>query len=39
MKCEMIDGYDVSIGIKYNIALEEVMYLMNKNCIKILILL
>lgn len=33
--CEMIDGYDVSIGIKYNIALEEVMYLMNKNCIKI----
>lgn len=33
--CEMIDGYDIPFGVKYNIALEEVLYLMNKNCIKI----
>lgn len=33
--CEMIDGYDIPFGVKYNIALEEVLYLMNKNCVKI----
>ena len=33
--CELIDGYDIQFGIKYNIALEEVFYLMNKNCINV----
>lgn len=33
--CELIDGYEIPFGVKYNIALEEVLYLMNKNCINV----
>lgn len=33
--CELIDSYDIPFGIKYNIALENTMYLMQKNCIPI----
>jgi hypothetical protein len=32
---ELIDSYDIPFGIKYNIALENIMYLMHKNCIPV----
>jgi hypothetical protein len=31
--CSLIDSYDIAVGAKYGIALENIMYLMNKNCI------
>lgn len=33
--CEMIDGCDVSDIIKYNTALENIQYTMNKNCLNV----
>jgi hypothetical protein len=33
--CSLIDSYDIPIGAKYGIALENIMYLMNKNCIPV----
>lgn len=33
--CDLIDTYDASIGVKYDIALENIMYLMNKNCVPV----
>lgn len=33
--CEMIDSYDSPFGVKYNIALENILYLASKNCIDI----
>lgn len=33
--CEFIDTYDIAFGIKYNIALENISYLFNKNCVKV----
>jgi hypothetical protein len=33
--CEMIDSYDIPFGVKYNIALENILYLMNKNSVMI----
>lgn len=33
--CSLIDSYDIAVGAKYGIALENIMYLMNKNCIQL----
>ena len=33
--CELIDTYDIAFGVKYNIALENILYLMSKNCVKV----
>lgn len=33
--CSLIDTCDIAFGIKYNIALENILFLMNKNCIKV----
>lgn len=33
--CYLIDGYDIPFGVKYNVALENILFLMNKNCIPI----
>ena len=33
--CSLIDGYDIPLGVKYNVALEEVMYIMYKNYIDV----
>ena len=33
--CELIDSYDIPFGVKYNIALENIMFLMQKNCVPI----
>lgn len=33
--CTLIESYDIPFGVKYNIALENIMYLMVKNCIPI----
>ena len=33
--CELIESYDIPFGVKYNIALENIMYLMNKNCMPV----
>lgn len=30
--CELIESYDIPFEIKYNVALENTMYLMTKNC-------
>lgn len=30
--CSLIDTYDIPFGVKYNIALENTMFLMAKNC-------
>lgn len=33
--CGLIDTYDIPFGIKYNIALENMMFLMTKNCVPV----
>ena len=33
--CSLIESYDIPFGVKYNIALENIMYLMTKNCIPV----
>ena len=33
--CALIDSYDIAYGAKYGIALENIMYLMNKNCVPV----
>ena len=33
--CELIDSYDIPFGVKYNIALENIMFLMTKNCMPV----
>ena len=33
--CELIDSYAIPFGVKYNIALENIMYLMQKNCVAV----
>lgn len=33
--CSLIESYDIPFGVMYNIALENTMYLMVKNCIPI----
>lgn len=33
--CELIDTHDISFPVKYNVALENISYLMHKNCVKV----
>ena len=33
--CNLIESYDIPFGVKYNIALENIMYLMVKNCMPV----
>ncbi len=33
--CELIDSYDIPFGVKYNIALENITFLMTKNCVPV----
>lgn len=33
--CNLIDTYDIPFGVKYNIALENTMFLMSKNCVPV----
>ena len=33
--CTLIDTYDIPFGVKYNIALENITFLMNKNCVPV----
>ena len=33
--CKLIDSYDIAYGAKYGIALENIMYFMNKNCVPV----
>lgn len=33
--CGLIDTYDIPFGVKYNIALENMMFLMTKNCVPV----
>lgn len=33
--CSLIDTYDIPFGVKYNIALENMMFLMTKNCVPV----
>lgn len=33
--CTLIESYDIPFGVKYNIALENIMYLMSKNCVPV----
>lgn len=33
--CNLIDTYDIPFGVKYNIALENIMFLMTKNCVPV----
>ena len=33
--CSFVDSYDIPFGVRYNIALENTMYLMAKNCIPV----
>lgn len=33
--CNLLETYDMSIGVRYLISLENTMYLMNKNCVPV----
>lgn len=33
--CDLINTYESAFGVRYDIALENIMYLMSKNCVPV----